>query len=309
MAIDCTNRQVTRTMGTTIAYHESLDQLRWMAERETCAVNGLSDIIGWFVAQHARWSESTVRQYRATLNLAVQETELHPAVRDNLRQRLHGGPLARVGGPRRTSARKRKSVSPTEMMMLIETLAKSKSPDGRLLANYLIFATALFLRPVEFVTASVSGTEVTNAKATNGRGNGPVRERDISPMGKSQIDQFALFLGAFRDAAASAGSWKRLNDRLASRLARTCKAIGIPRVSLYTIRHVGMATAKTWMAPEEVAAAAGHGHVRTAMMHYAKARTGWRGMKFAGLPAPASVAAVRGSARTYATRKLPAPSP
>src|SRR5690606_24510420 len=87
--------------------------------------------------------------------------------------------------------------------------------------------------------------------------------------------------------------------RLAARLARVCKTLGIPRVSFYTLRHVGMATAKSWMTPLEVAAAAGHGSVRTAMSHYAKRRSGWVGLKLAGKPTAASIARVRGRPKLF----------
>ena len=95
------------------------------------------------------------------------------------------------------------------------------------------------------------------------------------------------------------GSWKKLHDRLASRLARICKTLGIPRVSLYTLRHVGMATAKTWMAPVEVAAASGHASIRTATSHYAKCRTGWAGLRLVGKPSPRSIAQVRGTLKLF----------
>jgi integrase len=118
-------------------------------------------------------------------------------------------------------------------------------------------------------------------------------------MGKKAIAALVKFLERLRTAVQEAGAWKKLHNRLASRLARICKCLGIARVSLYTLRHVGMATAKSWMAPEEVAASAGHASVHTAMTHYAKRRTGWVGLRLAGRPSPASVARVRGAAQVF----------
>jgi hypothetical protein len=48
-----------------------------------------------------------------------------------------------------------------------------------------------------------------------------------------------------------------------------------------------MANAKSWMSPEEVAAAAGHKTTATATSHYAKRRTGWR-IKPAGIARPSA---------------------
>ena len=140
---------------------------------------------------------------------------------------------------------------------------------------------------------------VRNAKATNGRANGDERERDIAELGDKTIAALVNFLGHLHKALTAAGGWKTLLGRLASRLARVCKSLGIPRVSLYTLRHVGMATAKSWMEPVEVAAAAGHASVRTATSHYAKRRTGWVGLRLAGKPTADSIARVRGTARIF----------
>ena len=125
------------------------------------------------------------------------------------------------------------------------------------------------------------------------------RKRDIADMGAQGIASLELFLRRLNKASHAAGGWAKLHGRLASRLARVCKAVGIDRVSLYTLRHVGIASAKTWMEPHEVAAAAGHGSVHTATSHYAKRRTGWRGLRLAGKPLPESIANVRGTARYF----------
>jgi tRNA A37 N6-isopentenylltransferase MiaA len=61
-----------------------------------------------------------------------------------------------------------------------------------------------------------------------------------------------------------------------SRIARACRRIRIKRVAPYSTRHVGMATAKTWISPEHVAASAGHKTTATATAHYARRQAAWR---------------------------------
>lgn len=301
---DCTDRQVSRTEETEIGYGSRVDDLRLMAEREDGAGFDIVDFVGWFCAQDDRWAPATVRYYRAAIQHHLDAIPLESGLRASLDARVSEGPTPRDGGQRKTSARKRKSVSRDEVLKLEAVLGASGKPDDLLIRGYLIFGAALFLRPVEYLRARVEGTTliVPNAKATNGRANGKVRDRDIADMGDRAIASLVMFLDRLRAAATSAGSWKTLLDRLASRLARVCKSLGIARVSLYTMRHVGMATAKSWMEPVEVAAAAGHGSVRTATSHYAKRRTGWVGLRLAGRPSPESVARVRGTAMIFRPR-------
>ncbi|WP_332712776.1 hypothetical protein [Pelagibacterium mangrovi] len=272
-----------------------------MAEREERAGGDVVDVIDWFCRQDDRWSPSTVRQYRAAILHELETTRLFPTVRAQLEMWLHKGPAPREKGPKRTSARKRKSLPIAQFTRLDRFLKSSGRDDDWLIRCFMGFGVALFPRPSEYLGAWIEGTSlfIRNAKATNGRANGEHRERDIADMGPRAISALRKFLHKLKEAVAAAGSWKKLHDRLASRLARVCKTLGIPRVSLYTLRHVGMATAKTWMTPAQVAAASGHASIRTATSHYAKRRTGWVGLKMAGRPSPESVAQVRGTLKLF----------
>ncbi|WP_127754458.1 hypothetical protein [Devosia sp. 1566] len=301
MTTDCTGRIASRSEQTIAAYRQRVHDLRLMAEREDRAGGDMLELTGWFCAQDERWSPSTVRQYRAAILMALETLPFHPTARTLLVERLRRGPLPTNSGPRKTSAKKRKSLPIAQFTRLEQFLHDSGRSDDKLIRGFLVFGAALFLRPVEYLNARVEGMMlmVQNAKATNGRGNGEERARDLQSMGKKAIAALVKFVERLRTAVQEAGAWKKLHNRLASRLARICKCLGIARVSLYTLRHVGMATAKSWMAPEEVAASAGHASVHTAMTHYAKRRTGWVGLRLAGRPSPASVARVRGAAQVF----------
>lgn len=301
MSVDCTGRVVDRTRKTEADYAKRAKQLFQQAKRDDASINDLAGVVDWFCRQHARWAPSTVRQYRAALLYDLASDADHFDDQPTLSKALGAGPRAKEGGPKRTSSRKRKSLSIDEFTKLVENLNRSVHADDKLILGFVALGAALFLRPIEYLDAEVTGTTiiVQNAKATNGRANGTVRARDLSTMPPGTLDNLKTFLVALKKALATTGDWRRLRDRLAARLARVCKKLAMKRVSLYTFRHVGIATAKTWMAPVEVAASAGHGSVRTATTHYAKRRTGWPGLKLAGKPSAESIARVRGEFRTF----------
>lgn len=304
MSVDCTGRIVDRTSKTEADYAKRVKQLFEQAKRDDVSVNDLVDVIGWFCRQHARWAPSTIRQYRAALLYDLASDATHFDDRTKLSKALGAGPRAKDGGPKRTSSKKRKSLRIEEFTKLVENLNRSIHADDKLILGFVALGAALFLRPIEYLNAEVIGTTiiVQNAKSTNGRANGVERERDLSTMPPGTLDKLKTFLAELKRAFLTTGDWRKLRDRLAARLARVCKTLGMTRVSLYTLRHVGIATAKTWMTPVEVAASAGHGSVRTATSHYAKRRTGWMGLILAGKPSAESISRVRGEFKSFQPR-------
>ncbi len=310
MRTDCTGRSVTRTTGTEIDYRNRIEGLIRMAARETATVVGPGDLVHWFTSQHDRWAAATVRNYRAAILYGIETRVTDPSERAALEEQVHSGPRPKQKGPKRTSARKRKSLPRAEYLKLVHYLQGTDWPDDALIHGFLIGGPILFPRPVEYLDAHIEGTKIfhANAKATNGRANGEVRDRDISHLPPGTIAVLARFLDQLQRALAEAGTWKTLSDRLASRLARVCKILKVGRVCFYTLRHVGMATAKTWMEPREVAAAAGHASIRTATSHYAKRRSGWMGLKIAARPSVASIERVQGHVQIFRP-KFQTPSP
>jgi hypothetical protein len=80
-------------------------------------------------------------------------------------------------------------------------------------------------------------------------------------------------MGALAEKSAS---WKNTLRVLGERLARTCSRLCIARWSLYTIRHVAIATWKrAGLKAAEIAALCGHRSTRTARLHYTGSRHGW----------------------------------
>lgn len=299
MTVDCTGCRVTRTRHTEAAYQRRFLALRARAVRETGQRLDDDTLLDWFVSQNGRWRPSTIRQYRAALRFAIETTArlgaLMPARADHLIRRVAAGPipLSKQEGPKRTSRRKRKTVSLGEFALLLREL-RAGSGDDRLAAWFLGVNVHLALRPCEYERACLRGTvlAVPNAKATNGRALGDTRVLDISGIAERRPSfpaALRCLLLALKVRAQAVGGYKTLLSRLAARIARACERIGIGRVALYTTRHVALATAKQVMSPEEVATLAGHKTTATAATHYARRRSGLSHKFPTARPDPAAV--------------------
>lgn len=273
---DATGREVARTEQTVASY-----RVRYLRLFDAAGVDrdDYAGAVGWFATQDNRWASATISQYRAALRQAIEDSgsNLAKAELEGLAGRLTEGPSARQSGSPRTSARKRRSIPRREFRRLIRRLITGPHPDDPLAARFLSHNVLLFLRPVEWQTAGLENgfLVIQNAKATNGRAIGRERRRDLSDYGDDGVANLRALLVTLNTRAAAAGGYSRLWARLASRIARACEEVEIKRVAPYTTRHVGMANAKSWMSPEEVAASAGHKTTATSTSHYAKRRTGW----------------------------------
>lgn len=296
---------VTRTAKTEEAYRQRLASLIAMAARETFAEPSLPATALWFVSQHERWRRATVAQYRASLQFGAGEA-LHAGgvsarMAEQLTAVLANGPRHKVGGVKLTSSRKRKTLPDADIDALIASIRLGTHRLDRLLRAYIAFSIIFFPRPSEWATARIEGSYLLfeNAKNTNGRSHGRERSLSISGLDLPSQGLLAQFLRDMTAHATSEGSHAKLMTLLAARLARHSKQAGITRVAPYTLRHLGMATAKRFLQIEEVAAAAGHGSSRTASEHYAKRRYGRISPTFVPRPAAEDVARVRRTAKAF----------
>lgn len=243
--------------------------------------------VSWFLAQDEAWSKNTIKAYRASLHCMLERAAalkiLDAGEFKTLGAQL-GGERSRhpavmpKGDPRRTSALKRKSVDLDERKRLMAHLRKIPGDTSETLRALIYFGPDLGLRFVEYLTAETRDTtlHVTCAKATNGRALAQVRTIDLSGFSASEQAALRSFLLRIKRLAREAGSAKKLHARLAKALSRACITISIEKISLYTLRHQALATAKRTMSPVAVAALAGHKTTRTASQHYASKRSGWR---------------------------------
>ncbi|MCK1616508.1 hypothetical protein IVA96_07540 [Bradyrhizobium sp. 159] len=258
---------------------------------DPCDVEG---VVKWFVEQPCVWAPSTVRQYRAAISVAIEAEETGCLDVQSLLMRVGQGPAPRKSGPRRTSARKRRSIPQHQFNRLIRRLMDGDHPDDRLAARLLSHNVILFMRPGEWLWANLEGTVLTirNGKSTNGRALGKHRQLDLQDYGQAGVSDLSDLLAVLKSRAQDAVDFRKLWAKLASRIARACESIHIKRVAPYSTRHVGMSTAKLWMSPAQVAAAAGHKTTATASMHYARSHTGWRSKRRRVYPMPEAVAQV-----------------
>jgi len=304
---DATGRRVTRTADTLARYRKiQLSIVRQAAVALGQEAISLDAAIRWFEGGHGRWSASTIRIYAAALTQAREDAGRAPAI-----DRVVSGhpafarPRPRKGGPKRTSARKRRSCPYAEISSVRAALlgrdGDSPHPDCRLLAQLLFHGCLLGLRPCEWSSARVVGTRliVRSAKATNGRACGPEREIDLLGPYEHPIVLLDLadLICAMSRLPFAEPDRRRAFGRLAARLDRACHRAGVARISLYTPRHIALSSAKRVMTPAEVAALAGHAVDRTAAQHYAKRRTGWRRKAIPARPTGDTVARVRVSGR------------
>ena len=111
---------------------------------------------------------------------------------------------------------------------------------------------------------------IKNEKTTNGRAHGKYRIFMLN-IELEQLSDLHDFLKSFKRHVAEIGA-SVFQQRLRKRLKQACQTAGIAVLSPYTLRHVGMAHAKTVLTDLEVSYAAGHYSSRTKHVHYARKR-------------------------------------
>lgn len=262
----------------------------------------LLEAASWFVGQNGRFRPSTVRQYRAGLYLYAEVALAAGYVTNSevneTRRLLASGPFP-WRGKGKTSAKKRTSADEDEIYALIRHLSVSDKPFHSFCAIYIFYAISFFLRPSEWARGSVDGHDlvVKSAKTTNGRGNGLERRIHLDGMPDLERESLVIFLQELRRLIGKHGSWKALIDAIRYVIRSACEALNIRSLAPYTLRHIGMATAKRQYTVEVVAALAGHGSDRTAASSYAKSRTGLKRWPLRLVPAKENLDAVRRTGR------------
>ena len=287
---DLTGETRTREASTLATYAKHARSLFKQAGQLSEAPTGkqIGEVIRWFVERDCAWQKNTISAYRASLFCVVEwaaskrlvDPKEARSLNSTLEQaEMEGRPRRRPAGlPPRTSGKKRKSVREDEQWALRGHFAKKKGRVAKLLGAFMHFGPQLGLRPIEYAQAIVRDQvlHVRCAKATNGRGVAVHRTIDLSSLPQREILALELFLAFFRRLLSDAGTWSRLHASLSKALTRACDTLRIARVSLYTLRHQTLATAKRSMTPQEVAALAGHKTTKTARQHYARRWSGWK---------------------------------
>lgn len=298
--------EITKTAATVAFYRKEGWRLivRAGASKVSDDLQRIMDTVQWFAAQHHRWKPASIRIFRAALRQLMHDLSqnIHINQRDiaDFETALQSGPAPKTRSAEKVGAsKKRKSVKKSEIKRLYAYLQHKGTQTSRVLAKWLIVGAHFGWRPFE----ALRGMSIENdalviacAKTTNGRGIGEMRKVQIkNDRVRQELDKF---INELNDLTSQVEKLSTIHNRFAKALAAACDACKIRRISLYTLRHQALATAKAMMTPHEIAAFAGHASVNTAAAHYGRRRSGWD-VKPAIAVSPAQVALVRGEFRPF----------
>ena len=298
--------EITRTAATVAFYRKEGWRLivRAGASKVSDDSQRIMDTVQWFAAQHHRWKPASIRIFRAALRQLMRDLAQNSHINQqdiaDFEATIRSGPVPKSRSAEKVGAsKKRKSVKKSEIKRLYRHLQEKGTQTSRVLAKWLIVGVHCGWRPFEALRGMSIENEalvIACAKTTNGRGIGDMRKVQIkNDRVRQELDKFISELNAL---ISRVDDLSTIHNRFAKAVAAACDACKIRRISLYTLRHQALATAKAMMTPEEVAALAGHASVNTAAAHYGRRRSGWD-VKPAIAVSPAQVALVRGEFRPF----------
>ncbi len=235
---------------------------------------------------HWQLRPATTRLYLAaiiyTLEIEVEQNQLdRQRALDGIEQ-ISRLLIERRGRPEPRTSRK-KTLYCTEKQrdaVCLELVKRVRKGDqlSAVLRLILQISPIAGVRPSEWPTSQLVGRKlhVKNGKHSGGRAPGPSRPINLEGVRDDLVRIASSLPKILRQLVKKFGSMERLFQILAERLARICKKLKLPRISLYTLRHVAIATWKrAELSAEEIAALAGHVSTRTAWSHYAPGKRGW----------------------------------
>jgi integrase len=250
--------------------------------------------VAWFLNSHGRWSKSYIRGIAAALHQRVQtlvrmelindddpEKSLLQALKksrpDPAKKASKAGKKNKTTNKKKQRKKVRKSLKLTELRRLIEYFRLNADAFSLWIAAYLLIASRIGWRPGEIVRLCREG-KFLRAKAekhSNGRGLTDTCEVDISAYPDwliAKLDKWIAGIGKWEERYE--GLWN-LRTVLNGRLATACKALDIPRVSTYTLRHFAVSCMKrSGFSQSEIAVLVNHASNRTATEKYGKGRGG-----------------------------------
>jgi hypothetical protein len=280
----------TQTSETLEAYLAGGYQLLRRALRgapHSAAISALSALFG---DPRLVLRSSTTRTYachvRAVLQDLVERGELSKDQVERGLPHIEGLLKARRGRrAKATSAKKLKVGDMHEYITILKDFTNRKQNAGKFdtcdhtLFRLLALSPHFGLRPSEWLNVWIEDGKVIakNAKATNGRAGGDKRTFQVDKMPPLTLRLVSELVISLRALFLENGeNWRRTLGLLAERLARVCARLKLRRWSLYTFRHIAIASWKqAEFTLEQIAAMAGHGSLKTARKHYAGSRSGW----------------------------------
>lgn len=289
----------TRTDKTEIAYSKRANLLIEQYFHECNVPYGFEfepkDLVRWAIHKRQSLRPSTWRQYRSSLVFHFERLRDDSGndpkdLDDAIQMLLNSGCDECIRGkdaPRRTSSSKRRSISKQELQLIVSYLQDHKSRWSFPVSIWLQAAVLTGLRPIEWQASKLQLLEtgeytllVSNAKQSNGRGNGEFRTLHLGVMSSAEHRIINTHLQLVSNVIRQ-NLWALYYRECRNTLYRTTRALWSNRASyptLYTGRHQFAANAKqAWLSKPEVAALLGHASIDTATTHYGKRRSGHAG--------------------------------
>lgn len=197
---------------------------------------------------------------------------------EELREKLLLAINQRRGRPPKYGAgKKAKDVTEAEAIAAFQELKRNALQASYMTdvsaALFVLIASHSGLRPIELIGAQLVGTFLVLQNAKRRKGSLPTRSLDLKDLPTDVRIAVGLMLTTMPQFRSRA-HYKAWAKDVAEALARACKRAETRRLSLYSFRHVALATwKKAGLSGPEIAALAGHLSERSASA-YAGARHG-----------------------------------
>lgn len=272
-----------------------------IAAEDAATMHTFTEFAQWFAGACATWRPTTIRLRRAAINYWINHecsnlpADIPSADRANIEQDALTARdlLAAIQMPDkktlpvRTSARKRKSIPVAILKHLSAFLQDRKGSTWSTRAlRFLLAGIVSGLRPIEWNTVHASENAdgsltltIQNAKATNGRGNGPTRTITI-PAGvdRAIVEEHLYELSRYQEEEPE-GTYAQYVKSAADALLYANKQVlrgHQAHVTLYSGRHQFAANKKAeGLTKRELAELMGHESEETAGAHYGRRKSGW----------------------------------
>lgn len=262
---------MTRTRQTERAYRKRAGELiKRIAEAFQMTEEAIAakECVRWLLQNRERWTAATFRQYRSALSFHYGSRSPRDGEAISLVSQERLGVRPKHG---QTSSGKKKCIPPARAKRLLTALREHGGLWESLAADVFECTIETGLRPIEWNSARLVGNRliVTNAKATNGRGNGKFREIELDAEAAERAEALIK-----RIQELPKGTRWHDSARVALRSVRL-EIYPKSQYTLYTARHQFSANAKAINSREAVAELMGHNSIKTAKVHYGKRKSAW----------------------------------
>lgn len=281
----------TRAEGTEQVYTGASERALRRYERQTGVAweHDLERFVDWLADWRSGLAPSAWRWNRAALSYHFERQGYSELVANIRALNPAPKPHTSLRAPR-TSAGKAKRWPASKAIDAARSLGSSpnRTETHELVGFWLLAGGLVGLRPVECPTARVitKGDErrlrVVNAKATNGRGNGPSRElvlNALRPQEQAIIDKFLQLI----QTAVTRDGWGSVYGRCRKLLYREMRRgvlVNQHIPTLYSLRHQFVADAKdAQVDPRAIAAMLGHESLSSQRNYGGRRRKGRGGFR------------------------------